>query len=123
MSMEALDRAEPVTEVFKEFDPMWPADTHYDLLVYVRRDDQIAARMFAPLDGIPEDPATGSAAAALSAFLGQLDKRSARFEITQGVQMGRPSRIDADVTVEGGETVSVGIGGHAIKVMEGHIVV
>ena len=78
-------------------------------------------RMFAPLGGIPEDPATGGASAALAAWLGKLDGESQRFEITQGVEMGRPSLIEAEVTVENGAPVAVAIGGRAVKVMEGRL--
>ena len=68
-----------------------------------------------------EDPATGSAAAALAAYLGKLDGRSQSFEIHQGIEMGRPSRIEAEVSVENGEPVAVRIGGNAVKVMEGRL--
>ncbi len=117
----AFEAAVPNTDAFRSFDPHWPADTHYDLLIYMRDAEFIRARMFAPLDGIPEDPATGSAAAALAAFLGQLDGQSARFDITQGVEMGRPSQIDARVTVEDGQPVAVRIAGKAVRVMEGRL--
>jgi len=109
------------TDAFRAFDPNWPTETHYDLLVYTRDGSRINARMFAPLDGIPEDPATGSAAAALVAYLGQLDERSATFQIDQGVDMGRPSRIDAEVTVKDGAPVAVAISGEAIPVMKGQL--
>lgn len=89
------------------------------ILAYVRDGDRIEARMFAPLGGILEDPATGSAAAALAAHLGALDGRSQTFRISQGVKMGRPSRIEAAVTVESGQPAEVRIAGHAVKVMEG----
>lgn len=118
---EALSEALPNTDAFRAFDPHWPTETHYDLLVYTRQGDTINARMFAPLDGIPEDPATGSAAAALAAYLGRLDGASATFEITQGVDMGRPSSISAEVTVEDGQPVAVAIAGDAVKVMEGRL--
>ena len=118
---QALAAALPNTDAFRAFDPHWPADTHYDLLVYTRDGARIEARMFAPLDGIPEDPATGSAAAALSAYLGRLDGASAAFEISQGVDMGRPSAISAEVTVENGAPKSVAIAGEAVKVMEGRL--
>ena len=77
--------------------------------------------MFAPLGGVTEDPATGSAATALAALLGKLDGRSQSFDISQGVKMGRPSRIAAKVTVEDGTPVEVRIAGHAVKVMEGRL--
>lgn len=120
--MDALAAALPVTDVFRACDADWPVSSHYDLLVYVRDGDRIAMRMFAPLDGIPEDPATGSAAAALAAWLGRLEGRSARFDIVQGVEMGRPSRIEAEVTVEDGAPVAVAIAGHAVRMMEGRLV-
>lgn len=117
----ALASAQTNTDAFRAFDPHWPGDTHYDLLVYTRDGSQIDARMFAPLDGIPEDPATGSAAAALAAYLGQLDGTSQSLNITQGVTMGRPSQIKAEVTVEDGTPVEVAISGRAVKVMEGKL--
>lgn len=117
----ALTAAVPNTEAFRAFTPEWPTSSHYDLLIYTRNGSQIEARMFAPLDGIPEDPATGSAAAALAAFLGQLDNRSARFEIAQGIDMGRPSRITAEVTGENGRPQAVAISGEAVKTMEGRL--
>ena len=118
---ETLAAARPQTDAFRAFEPNWPTETHYDLLLYVRDGNHLRARMFAPLDGIPEDPATGSAAAALSAFLGQLDGTSQKFEISQGVAMGRPSQISAEVMVENGAPVEVAISGRAVKVMEGHL--
>ena len=72
--------------------------------------------MFAPLDNIPEDPATGSAAAALGALLASLDGAPVTLDIAQGVEMGRPSRI----RVEAG-TSGVAVSGAARKVMEGRL--
>lgn len=91
------------------------------IFCYVRDGEQIEARMFAPLGGILEDPATGSAAAALAAWLGKLDGRSGSFGISQGVAMGRPSLIEAEVTVENGTPVEVAISGQAVRVMEGRL--
>ena len=91
------------------------------IFLYVRDGAKIEARMFSPLSGIPEDPATGSASAALAAYLGQLDGRSQSFAISQGVAMGRPSQIAAEVTVEDGAPVAVAIEGSAVKVMEGRL--
>lgn len=118
---KALASVQTNTEAFRAFDSKWPTETHYDLLVYIRDGTGISARMFAPLDGIPEDPATGSAAAALVAYLGQLDERSATFRITQGVDMGRPSRIDAEVTVKDGTPIAVAVSGEAVPMMKGQL--
>jgi trans-2,3-dihydro-3-hydroxyanthranilate isomerase len=64
------------------------------LFLFARDGDTIRARMFAPLAGTWEDPATGSASAALGALLLSLEGGDkAAFTITQGVEMGRPSLL------------------------------
>lgn len=97
-----------------------------DILAYVHLpgEGEIRARMFAPMDGVPEDPATGSANCALAALLGQLDPRdSGRFawRIEQGVEMGRPSVLEARVRKENGVVTSARIGGDCVLVSEGSI--
>lgn len=80
-----------------------------DIYVFCRLGTtRLRARMFAPLAGIPEDPATGSAAASLAGYLGP-----GSYEIEQGVEMGRASLIYLDVD----ETVRVG--GYAVPVLRG----
>lgn len=80
-----------------------------DIYVFCRLEKGLVrARMFAPLAGIPEDPATGSAAAALAGHLSL-----GTYRIEQGVEMGRPSLIHLHV----GEVVRVG--GHAVPVFQG----
>ena len=113
-----LDAASPATDAMRK---AAANPTMFAIMAYVRNGARIEARMFAPLGGIVEDPATGSAAAALAAYLGQLDSISQAFTISQGVRMGRPSIIEAEVTVEYGATVEVAIAGHAVKVMEGRL--
>jgi trans-2,3-dihydro-3-hydroxyanthranilate isomerase len=84
----------------------------------------LRARMFAPAHGIPEDPATGSAAAALAGFLGGrpgLADGWHRWRIAQGVEMGRASLIEASARREGGRVAQVRIGGRAVPVAEGTI--
>ena len=91
------------------------------VMIYMRDGQKIRARMFAPMGGIPEDPATGSACAALAAYLGHLDGVSQRCDIVQGVEMGRPSEITAEVVVENGKPQMVAISGRAVKTMEGRL--
>jgi trans-2,3-dihydro-3-hydroxyanthranilate isomerase len=69
-----------------------------------------------------EDPATGSAAGSLGAYLVQHGKLSAgqTFYIQQGVEMGRPSHIEVEVTQTGKKLVPR-VGGAAVKVFEGTI--
>lgn len=81
-------------------------------------------RMFAPGAGIPEDPATGGAAAALPgqiALSQKLGDGTHRWVIEQGFELGRPSRIHATVETAGGAVKSVRIGGEAVFVMQGQL--
>ena len=97
-----------------------------DIHFYARSADDfdLRTRMFAPLDGVPEDPATGSANAALAAALAHFDgQRDARFRwrIAQGVEMGRPSVLEASAEKKNGEVVAARIGGTSVLVAEGWI--
>jgi trans-2,3-dihydro-3-hydroxyanthranilate isomerase len=99
-----------------------------DVHVYVRSEDgvDIRARMFAPFDGVPEDPATGSANCALAGMLASYDEASSgnfEWRIAQGVEMGRPSLLRARAEKRDGEVVSTWIGGHCVMVSEGTIYV
>lgn len=102
------------------------AGVNPDVFVYVRSGDEfdVRARMFAPLDGVPEDPATGSANAALAGLLATHDPRPSgelRWRIAQGVEMGRPSVLEARAQKKDGEVVDVRIGGASVMVSEGWI--
>jgi trans-2,3-dihydro-3-hydroxyanthranilate isomerase len=80
------------------------------------------ARMFAPALGVAEDPATGSAAAALAGLLaarGGFADGSHAVAIEQGYKMGRPSLIRLSFRIEEGELRSASIGGGAVVVTEG----
>ena len=81
-------------------------------------------RMFAPSAGISEDPATGSAAAAIAGYIATFDKfndGSHPLVIEQGYEMGRPSLIELTLTIGGGKLTGASIGGGAVVVMEGTI--
>jgi trans-2,3-dihydro-3-hydroxyanthranilate isomerase len=85
---------------------------------------QFHARMFVP--DIGEDPATGSAAAAFAAVLHRFDLPGGgvhHCRIEQGHEMGRPSEIRVETTVENGQLRGVRIGGHAVTVGHGRITV
>jgi trans-2,3-dihydro-3-hydroxyanthranilate isomerase len=83
---------------------------------------RLHARFFAPGFGIEEDPATGSASAALAASVAH---RSAEpdgtytIQIDQGVLMGRPSELTATAFKEGGEITEVIVGGSAAIIGRG----
>ena len=97
------------------------------ILIYTQVDDHdinIRARMFAPLKGIPEDPATGSANVALIGLLAKLrpepDLQLSK-TIAQGVEMGRPSLLEAQAEKRGGVVTATFIGGRCVPVMQGSI--
>jgi trans-2,3-dihydro-3-hydroxyanthranilate isomerase len=90
----------------------------------VEANNAFHARMFAPTVGIPEDPATGSAAAALAGWVarhGGLGDGTHTLRIEQGYEMGRPSLITLTVTIQAGKFAAAAIGGEAVVVSEGTI--
>ncbi|RUU99427.1 PhzF family phenazine biosynthesis protein [Mesorhizobium sp. M6A.T.Cr.TU.017.01.1.1] len=92
----------------------------------VKHDNAFHVRMIVPGNPSYEDPATGSAAAAFAGVImhydGPREGVSQRW-IEQGLEMGRPSRIRLELTVEGGKLAAARIGGHAVKVAEGRLFV
>jgi trans-2,3-dihydro-3-hydroxyanthranilate isomerase len=119
-SQASLDAATPVSDQFQKAEAEFANDIDlFAVFVYVRDANHINARMFAPLNNVAEDPATGSAAAAIAAFLSQLEGRELTLTIDQGVKMGRASRINASTIFEGGTYKAVTISGAAVKTMSG----
>lgn len=83
---------------------------------------EVHMRMFAPLMGIAEDPATGAAAAAIAGLLIDQQKPkdgTHRWMIHQGHAMGRPSLIELGANVRGGKPIAVTVGGSAVVVGRG----
>jgi trans-2,3-dihydro-3-hydroxyanthranilate isomerase len=80
------------------------------------------ARMFDPSAGIPEDPATGSAAAAFAGVLARFDALADGrhvMPIEQGIEMGRPSLVTLEIEMAAGRLTGARIGGAAVVVSEG----
>jgi trans-2,3-dihydro-3-hydroxyanthranilate isomerase len=71
---------------------------HFGTLVYARDAGHVRARFFAPAAGVPEDPATGSAAVALATAYVASGEPEGEVAIDQGEEMGHPSRIDLSWT-------------------------
>jgi trans-2,3-dihydro-3-hydroxyanthranilate isomerase len=97
-----------------------------DVHLYVRSGDEfdLRARMFAPFDGVPEDPATGSANCALAGMLSHYDGArdgTKAWRIAQGVEMGRPSLLEASADKRDGAVVATRVGGASVLVSEGFI--
>ena len=97
-----------------------------DIYLYTRVVDRfdIRARMFAPLSGVPEDPATGSANCAIAGLLAHFDAKASgtfRWRIAQGVEMGRPSTLLARAEKTSGVVEKTWVGGSSVLVSEGTI--
>jgi trans-2,3-dihydro-3-hydroxyanthranilate isomerase len=124
---DALRRACPSIAAHAEALPLDGADAVY---LYTRDvagsapGVDIEARMFAPLDGIVEDPATGSATAAMAAFLAHLAPGAdseARLKFSQGVDFGRPSVLETRTRKRRGAVEAVQVGGRCVPIMEGRL--
>lgn len=120
---EALARARPC-------EPYW-TDNFRGLgtvmaYIYARGGDHpetaFRARALAPGEGIPEDPATGSATAILAAQLhaaGELAEGTSRFRLEQGYEMGRPSDLWLEADVAAAKLAAVRVAGQAVQIMSG----
>lgn len=84
----------------------------------------VRARVFVPGLSVPEDPATGSANAALGGYLAARTPRDGgtlRWVVEQGVEMGRPSRLEVEADKRGGAITAVRVGGRSVLVCEGEM--
>ena len=104
------------------------ADTwaHHVYLVCPLFGGDVRVRMFAPGSGVPEDPATGSAAAVLGGYLGDASRRlngTLRWQVAQGEEMERPSLIRVEADKAAGRITAVRVGGAATFVSRGAMTV
>lgn len=81
----------------------------------------VRARAFLPGAAVPEDPATGSANACLAGYLAARTPRDGTltWEVAQGVEMGRASRLSLEVEKSNGAIVAVRVGGASVLVNDG----
>jgi trans-2,3-dihydro-3-hydroxyanthranilate isomerase len=103
--------------------PVGDLDGHA-LFVFHQQGADVHARMFAPELGVVEDPATGSAVAALGGYLAPRDARpdgTLCWNVAQGVEMGRPSHLELEVDRQGGKVTAVRVGGSAVVISDGSI--
>lgn len=92
--------------------------------LYFQSNDEfdVRVRMFAPLDGVSEDPATGSANCALVALLSHFNTATDgdfSWRISQGVELGRPSILNGRTEKREGRITGVWIAGNSVLVSEG----
>jgi trans-2,3-dihydro-3-hydroxyanthranilate isomerase len=120
---EALTRAVPNIARFREAVATYTAMgvNRLPLYLYAHDGNRIRTRMFSPLSGTVEDAATGSAATPLAALLLSLGKDcEARYDIVQGVEMGRPSRLLCTAR-RGADGIRATVGGGCVPVLKGEI--
>lgn len=123
-SRSALVKAQPHIDVFMRH---FPVDLATGIHLYVRDGSggiDVRARMFAPLHGVVEDPATGAANVALAGLLASLRPEadlSLQLRIAQGEEMGRPSLLEASAQKRRGEVIETKIGGRCVAVTAGTI--
>ncbi len=120
-SLAAVRNARPI-------DILWTTSGGLPIFLYTREVEEpgsaFHARMFGGAWGVPEDPATGSAAAAFAGVALAFDRPADGehlITIEQGYEMGRPSRIRLGFEVEGGRLRSASVGGSAAIVSSGLI--
>jgi trans-2,3-dihydro-3-hydroxyanthranilate isomerase len=123
VSLEALARSRVI-------EPYWSQMTHgagvIGAYLYAaggsNPETGYRTRMYAPAFGIPEDPATGAAAAMLAAQLlasNAIGTGQTRIRLEQGYEMGRPSEITLETEVAGGMLKAVRVGGEAVRMTTG----
>jgi trans-2,3-dihydro-3-hydroxyanthranilate isomerase len=101
-----------------------------DVMVFARDTERegsiVRARVFVPGQGIIEDPATGSAVAALGGYLGAREGAASgnfTYVVEQGFEIKRPSILELEVDKAEGEITAVRVGGSAVMVSEAMMVV
>jgi len=120
---EALTRAVPDIARFREAVATYTAlgPRRLPLYLYAHDGTRLRARMFSPLSGTIEDAATGSAATPLAALLLSLSgETERRYDIVQGVEMGRPSLLNASAR-RASDGIRASVGGGCVPVLKGEV--
>ena len=123
-SRETVDRSQLDHQQWRRLIPdTWGAQL-YLFAGDLNDGSEIYVRMYAPAFGIPEDAATGSAAAAIvgsAATAAGVRNGPFRLNIVQGVAMGRPSFLSASARMDSGAISAIEVGGSCVLVAEGTI--
>jgi trans-2,3-dihydro-3-hydroxyanthranilate isomerase len=124
VSQEALGRAGPDASAFRAVADRWLGPQgRFMLCLYARDGDQLRSRVFGPLYGVTEDPACGSATAALAGLMLQRDEATNnRIVMHMGAEIGRPSVLYAGAQ-RGDDGVRVWLAGQCVEMMRGTVTV
>ena len=120
---DALTRAVPdlgrIREAHKSYDAAGPG--RLPLYLYAHDGDRVRTRMFSPLSGTVEDPATGSAATPLAALLLSLKTETEHaVTVVQGGERGRPSLLLCKAK-RGPDGIRATVGGDCVPVLKGEV--
>lgn len=120
---DAISRCTPDLNAFKRAHASRDdLGNRFSLFVYARDGANIRARMFAPISGTWEDPATGSANAPLAGLLLQhSNANDVAFTVRQGEDMGRPSLLQITAS-RSGEGITATVAGRCVPVFRGEAV-
>lgn len=126
VTRDALGRAQADVQAFRDAALLYPTrGLRFSIFFYARlAETRLQARMFAPLSGVPEDPATGSANCALVGLLAQLAPERdlvLKLDVHQGVEMGRASRLVDIAEKRGGTVARIRVGGKCALAFEGRV--
>jgi trans-2,3-dihydro-3-hydroxyanthranilate isomerase len=127
-SLEAVGRARPGADLVAAMSNPTP---HVGVFIFTLEQAPTGAdvhgRMFGPEVGVIEDPATGAASGPLGVYLMRHGKkrpdveRETRIRLEQGVEMGRPSRIQIAITGSAEQIEDVRVGGESVVMAEGEL--
>jgi trans-2,3-dihydro-3-hydroxyanthranilate isomerase len=117
----ALASEEAVAALRPELARMGKLPAAFAINCFAGVDTRWKTRMFAPGGGMPEDPATGSAAGPLAVHLARHGRIAfgEEIEISQGTEIGRPSTLYARVDGSADSIDRVDVGGSAVVVARG----
>jgi len=126
-SLDAVWRARLDSTLWeKHMARLWADHVYVVAMEAEAPDVDVHVRMFAPAVGVPEDPATGSAAAALGGYLAAADGRAegtSSWVVEQGLEIDRPSRLVVEADRTDSATTAVRVGGDAVLVSRGSLFV
>lgn len=122
VSVDVLPRAAPDASAFRAVADRWLGPKgRFMLCLYARDGDQLRSRVFGPLYGVTEDPACGSATAALAGLLLERDGApSNRIVMQMGAEIGRPSVLHAGAQ-RGDDGVRVWLAGQCVEMTRGTV--
>jgi len=122
-SRDAVRRARVRLEAWERaLKGTWSSEVMVFALDAERPGSDVRARVFVPGLSVPEDPATGSACAALGGYLAARTPRDGatlRWTVEQGFEMGRPSIVHVEADKANGAVTAVRVGGASVLVSEG----